>query len=56
MAKARAPRVKRSAAQVANSQNNLVLRKMIQENAIPAQVVSELIQKYLPTSSVKSDL
>jgi len=51
MAKVRAPRVKRTAAQVANSQNNLILRKMVQEDAIPAQVVADLIQKYLLTSS-----
>jgi hypothetical protein len=39
---------KRTAAQVMATDNSLILRKMIQENIIPAQRISELVQEFMP--------
>jgi len=51
MSKVRKPRVKRSAAEVAASQNQLILRKLVQEGAIPEHDMVILVQKYLSTQS-----
>jgi hypothetical protein len=51
MAKVHKPRMKRSAAQVAASQNQLILRKLVQEGAIPEHDMVLLVQKYLNPQS-----
>jgi len=48
--KARAPRHRRSAAEVMNSQNVLIVRKMVQEGLIPGERISQLIREFDPTA------
>lgn len=50
----RKPRTRRTAAEVAASQNQLILRKLVQEGAIPEQRMIELIQQYLPSTVTKT--
>jgi hypothetical protein len=53
----RSPRKKRgrrSAIEVANSQNILVLRKLVQEKVIPGERIAALIQEYLPVAQSKA--
>ena len=47
-------RHRRSAVQVANSQNILILRKLVQEGVIPGERVISLIQEYLPIAVAKA--
>jgi len=48
--KARAPRHRRSVAEVINSQNVLIVRKMVQEGLIPGERISQLIREFDPTA------
>jgi hypothetical protein len=52
--KGRKPRQKRTAVEVANSQNILILRKLVQEEVIPGERVSALIQEYLPVAQQRA--
>jgi hypothetical protein len=47
--KLRAKRQKRSAAEVLNANNVLVIRKMVQEGLIPADRLTQLIREFDPT-------
>ncbi len=47
--KARAPRKRRSAADVMNSQNVLIVRKMVQEGLIHGERIAALIREFDPT-------
>lgn len=47
--KVRAPRKRRSAAEVMNSQNVLIVRKMVQEGLIPGERIAALIREFDPT-------
>jgi hypothetical protein len=52
--KIRKKRERRSALEVANSQNLLILRKLVQEQVIPGERVAQLIQEYLPVAQAKA--
>jgi hypothetical protein len=50
----KAKKHRRSAIQVANSQNILILRKLVQEGVIPNEKMTALIQEYLPVAEQKA--
>ena len=47
--KVRVKRQRRSAAEVLNANNVLVIRKMVQEGLIPADRLTQLIREFDPT-------
>jgi hypothetical protein len=49
----RKKRQRRSAVEVANAQNILILRKMVQEGLVPGERISQLIQEFLPLAQAK---
>jgi hypothetical protein len=45
---------RRTAVEVANSQNFLTVRKMVQEGLIPGDRIAQLIQEFLPINQPKA--